>query len=88
MCNDVAYGWRETMPTRMKRTQILLPEDQYRRLQRIAQERQCSLGHLVREAVAQTTMSANGSRAGTRSVRVAPPRAGANADISVLFAMR
>jgi predicted DNA-binding ribbon-helix-helix protein len=41
------------MPVRMKRTQVLFPEDQYRRLQKMAQERQCSLGQLVREAVAQ-----------------------------------
>ena len=44
------------MPVRMKRTQILFPEDQYRRLQKMAEERQCSLGQLVREAVAQANL--------------------------------
>ena len=39
------------MPARMKRTQILFPEDEYRRLQEEAASRHCSVGHLVREAV-------------------------------------
>jgi hypothetical protein len=39
--------------TGMRRIQILLPEDDYRRLRQIAHERQCSVGHLVREAVTQ-----------------------------------
>ena len=42
------------MAVRMKRTQILLPEEQYRRLQEEAASWRCSLGHLVREAVAKT----------------------------------
>jgi|WetSurMetagenome_2_1015567.scaffolds.fasta_scaffold1269095_1 hypothetical protein len=41
------------MAERMRRTQILFPEDEYRHLQKVAQERQCSVGHLVREAVTQ-----------------------------------
>jgi hypothetical protein len=36
----------------MKRTQILFPEEQYRRLQREAAGRKCSVGELVRAAVA------------------------------------
>ena len=39
------------MPTRMRRTQVLLPEDQYLRLRREAEARHCSIGRLVREAV-------------------------------------
>jgi len=42
------------MPTRMKRTQILFPEDELRRLRRDAAARHCSVGHLVREAVAKS----------------------------------
>jgi hypothetical protein len=38
----------------MKRTQILFPEDELRRLQRYAAARHCSVGHLVREAVAKS----------------------------------
>ena len=41
------------MPARMKRTQILFPEDEYRYLRREAAARHCSVGHLVREAVEQ-----------------------------------
>lgn len=41
------------MHVRMKRTQVLFPEDEYRRLKQEAAARQCSLGHLVREAVAK-----------------------------------
>ncbi|MFB3880109.1 MAG: hypothetical protein ACE149_02545 [Armatimonadota bacterium] len=37
----------------MKRTQVLFPEEQHRRLREVAQSRHCSLGHLVREAVAK-----------------------------------
>jgi len=39
------------MPEPMKRTQVLLPEKQYRCLRREAESRGCSVGHLVREAV-------------------------------------
>jgi len=39
------------MPVRMKRTQILFREEEYRRLQQEAASRDCSVGHLVREAV-------------------------------------
>jgi hypothetical protein len=42
------------MATRMKRTQILFPEEEYSRLQEEASTRSCSIGHLVREAVKQT----------------------------------
>jgi hypothetical protein len=38
---------------RMRRTQILFPEDEYRHLQRVARERRCSVGRLVRDAVAK-----------------------------------
>jgi len=41
------------MGTRMKRTQILFPEEQYRRLQQEAAGRKCSVGELVRAAVAK-----------------------------------
>ncbi len=39
------------MKMRMKRTQILFPDEQYRRLRQEAVERHCSVGALVREAV-------------------------------------
>ena len=39
------------MSSRMKRTQILFPEEEYRRLQEEAASRNCSVGQLVREAV-------------------------------------
>jgi len=39
------------MAGRMKRTQVLFPEEQYRRLKREAAARGCSMGQLVREAV-------------------------------------
>ena len=39
------------MSVRMKRTQILFPEEEYHRLQEEAASRSCSVGHLVREAV-------------------------------------
>ncbi len=45
------------MPTRMKRTQILFPEDKYRHLQREAAARHCSVGQLVREAVEQVYLA-------------------------------
>jgi hypothetical protein len=38
---------------RMKRTQVLFPEEEYRRLREVAESRHCSLGHLVREAAAK-----------------------------------
>lgn len=41
------------MSTRMKRTQILFSEEQYRYLQHEAVERKCSIGALVRKAVAK-----------------------------------
>jgi hypothetical protein len=41
------------MAERMHRTQVLLPEREYLRLQRLARERRRSLGSLVREAVGQ-----------------------------------
>jgi len=41
------------MSVRMKRTQVLFPEEEYRRLQQMAAARNCSLGHLVRQAVAK-----------------------------------
>ena len=41
------------MAERMKRTQVLLPEEEYRRLREVAQAQHCSLGHLIREAVAK-----------------------------------
>ena len=41
------------MARRMRRTQILFPEEQYRLLQREAAERKASVGMLVREAVAK-----------------------------------
>ena len=41
------------MAKRMKRTQILFPEEQYRLLQREAAERKASIGTLVREAVSR-----------------------------------
>jgi hypothetical protein len=37
----------------MRRTQVLLSEEEYLRLRELAQARHCSLGHLVREAVAK-----------------------------------
>jgi hypothetical protein len=40
------------MPGKMKRAQILFPEADYQRLQQEAAERHCSMGELVREAVA------------------------------------
>jgi uncharacterized protein involved in type VI secretion and phage assembly len=43
----------DNMATRMKRTQILLTEDQYRLLRQEAAERKSSIGMLVREAVAK-----------------------------------
>ena len=39
------------MAERMRRTQILFPEDEYRHLKQVAKDRQCSVGSLVREAV-------------------------------------
>ena len=42
------------MGIRMKRTQILFPEEEYARLQQEAVARSCSVGQLVREAVKQT----------------------------------
>jgi hypothetical protein len=39
------------MPTKMKRAQILFPEEQYQKLQQEAHARDCSVGELVREAV-------------------------------------
>jgi hypothetical protein len=39
--------------THMRRIEILLPEDDYRRLRQTARERRCSVSHLVREAVAK-----------------------------------
>ncbi len=39
------------MAERMRRTQVLFPEDEYQRLQRLAQEQRRSVGSLVREAV-------------------------------------
>ncbi len=41
------------MAERMRRTQILFSDNDYRRLQRVARERRCSVGRLVREAVAK-----------------------------------
>jgi hypothetical protein len=41
------------MPAQMKRTQILFREEEYRRLQEEAASRDCSVGHLVREAVSK-----------------------------------
>jgi predicted DNA-binding protein len=41
------------MPQRMHRTQILLPEEEYRRLLELAHEEGRSLGSVVREAVAK-----------------------------------
>lgn len=41
------------MAERMRRTQVLFPEEEYRRLREVAQAQHCSLGHLVREAVAK-----------------------------------
>jgi hypothetical protein len=38
---------------RMKRTQVLFPEEEYRRLREVAQAKHCSVSHLVREAVAK-----------------------------------
>ncbi len=39
------------MVKRMKRTQILFPEEQFRLLEKEAAQRKCSIGLLVREAV-------------------------------------
>jgi hypothetical protein len=64
------------MPARMKRTQVLFPEDQYRRLKQMAEERQCSLSLLVREAVAQAYMRRPGKarqKAARRLVRMSLP---------------
>ncbi len=41
------------MAARMRRAQILFPEDEYRRLKAAAQEQRRSVGSLVREAVAK-----------------------------------
>ena len=41
------------MASQMKRTQILFPEEEYRRLRAEAASRSCSVGHLVREAVSR-----------------------------------
>jgi len=40
------------MPDRMRRVQILLPEEEHERLQELARERRRSVAGLVREAVA------------------------------------
>lgn len=52
--HDVYIMLENDMPTRMKRTQILFPEEELRRLQRYAAAKHCSVGHLVREAVAKS----------------------------------
>lgn len=39
------------MAGRMRRTQILLRDEDYGRLRQVAEERRCSMGQLVREAV-------------------------------------
>jgi hypothetical protein len=41
------------MAERMRRAQILFPQDEYRRLKAAAQEQHRSIGSLVREAVAK-----------------------------------
>jgi predicted transcriptional regulator len=41
------------MAERMRRTRILFLEEEYRRLQEVAQEQKRSVGCLVREAVAK-----------------------------------
>jgi len=41
------------MAGRMRRTQVLLPEEEYERLKEVAHEQRRSIGSLVREAVAK-----------------------------------
>jgi len=52
----------------MKRTQVLFPEDQYRRLRQEAKARGCSVGELVRDAVSQVYLE------GSKEARLAVVR--------------
>ncbi len=51
------------MAERMRRTQILFPETEYRRLRRVAQEQGRSIGSLVREAVERYYLEPSRARA-------------------------
>jgi hypothetical protein len=61
------------MAERMRRTQVLFPEDEYQRLQRLAREQGRSVGSLVREAVERCYPG------GSREARIAAARRIANA---------
>lgn len=61
----------------MKRTQVLFPEDQYRRLRQEAEARGCSVGELVRNAVSQAYLG------GSKEARLAVVRRIAAMDLPV-----